>query len=244
MNKDFIHVSCPMCDCIKGDVIIENDLGHLKKCDNCELIYLCIRPIKEKYKTACKNYLPSTADDYKKFQKRIKEAKKDFKIINEHIEKGRLFDVGASSGIFAHVGKTYGWKVSGSEISERCIKYSKHTFDIDLLYGFIEDLKFQKDSFELVTMIQVIEHLLKPIQELTILKNTLVKEGYMYIDTPIFAENLEILKENHMIPYHTNDFTEKTLLKMLDKVGLEIIFSKRYIYNKLPYIELLCKKRK
>lgn len=244
MNVKWIRVDCPLCDCTFGNIILKKDYGVFRECRDCSIIYTTIRPSKEDYLSVSKTYIPTTSANKRAFDDRVIEANEDFERIEKHVEKGIVFDIGASSGIFLETARKRKWNVVGSEISQRCIKYAKQKFDIDLIYGYIEDLDIDEHKYELVTMIQVIEHLLTPIEDMSKIRNILKDDGYLYITTPTLAEDVELLKENHMLPYHTINFTKETLLKFINDSGFDIIFSERYECEKLPCIRVLCKKVK
>lgn len=244
MTVNWERINCPLCGCIFGKIILKHDYGVLKKCRNCLTSYLTVRPNKEAYLQVGKTYLPSTTTNETAYKARVKEAEEDFERIEKYVKKGTVFDVGASSGIFLNVARHRNWNVGGNEISKYCIIFAKKIFGIKLSYGFLEDIEFYNLKVELVTMIQVIEHLLNPIEDIKKIKEILKNSGYLYITTPTFAEDVEFLKEHHMIPHHTVNFTKKALLKFLTDSGFDIVFSERYVVDKLPYIRVLCKKRK
>lgn len=244
MHSSWTSVACPLCDKRQGKVIVRHEFGELKKCDTCGIYYSNIRPSKEKFYEIGLKYLPTSAETQEAFDARNKEAIKDFMRIEKLIDKGELFDVGASSGIFMKVGEKRGWKVNGNDISPRCVAYGQQVYGLDIIPYFLEDINFNDSKFDLITMIQTIEHLLNPVKEMKILRNILKEDGHIYITTPTIADDEELLIKNHMLPFHTTNFTEKTLLKLLHMLDFEMIFSEKYKIDEIPYIRLLCKRGK
>lgn len=236
------YAKCWLCGCNDNAIILRVKEGTLAKCNHCNLIYAYVRPTKNSLLDISIDYLPSSTGSISAFDARMKEANEDFERIEKYSKKGKVFDVGASNGLFAKVGTERKWKIVGNEISIKAIEYAKKTFGITLHYGFLDDIKLEKNYYDVVTMIQVIEHLRHPIMELNITKEILKAGGLIYITTPIHAENEEFLIKNHMLPHHLTNFTEETLRKLFKICDLKIIFMERYEVNEFPYIRVLCKK--
>ena len=55
-----------------------------------------------------------------------------------HPEKGRLFDVGAATGILLYFAHLQGWIPSGIEVSSWAIKIAAHKYKLDLIKGPFE----------------------------------------------------------------------------------------------------------
>jgi 2-polyprenyl-3-methyl-5-hydroxy-6-metoxy-1,4-benzoquinol methylase len=156
------------------------------------------------------------------------------------VQSGRLLDVGAGVGTQLHLMKEKGFDVVGTEISIEAIEKCKSLFNIELLEGYVEDLSFEDEQFDLITMWHVFEHLPYPGNTLEYLTKKLKKGGWIFIAVPnnsfhrLMAkpkyyfkprkERLEALIGN--VPYektfseiHLIHFTPSSLINILEKKG-------------------------
>ncbi len=131
-------------------------------------------------------------------------------------------DIGAAAGIFLNCAKERGWKIEGTELSRQCINYAKNTFGIELKQGMLEDLKLEVGIYDVVTMLQSIEHLPDLISDLRKVYSALKEDGILYITAPEHALDREKLRKNHMLPHHIYNFTRDSLEKVLLKTGFKL----------------------
>lgn len=77
--------------------------------------------------------------------------------------------------------------------------------------------KIIEKNFDLITIVHVLEHLEKPIDQLTELKNVLSENGVVYAEVPnLYGFPL-------MNNYHTIAFSQQSLIKMFHSAGFEIL---------------------
>lgn len=75
---------------------------------------------------------------------------------------GRLLDVGCGEGSFLHAAKTLGWQVTGTEISAEGVRLARQQWQIEAFCGSLEEARFPDNSFDVVTLWHVIEHVPDP----------------------------------------------------------------------------------
>lgn len=137
----------------------------------------------------------------------------------------KFLDVGSGSGQFLYEMKDFGMKLYGIEPGKFDKKNSeKHRLNIknkDLISA-----KYAKESFDLITMNQVLEHVPNPSEIINELYRILNKKGTLIIAVPnknslahkIFKENWYQLD----IPRHLFHFSDKIITKELSKRGFKI----------------------
>ena len=109
----------------------------------------------------------------------------EIKILCNRNNSAKLLDVGCATGVFLDMARHDGWEVKGIEISEELAKYARENFHLEIRSDLIKT-PFPQRSFDVVTMLDVIEHLPRPIV------NTIISEisriikpgGVMVIRTP------------------------------------------------------------
>ncbi|TGL44757.1 class I SAM-dependent methyltransferase [Leptospira perdikensis] len=112
-------------------------------------------------------------------------------------EKGNLLDVGCGLGFFvkAVLTKKTGWSAVGYEISKQAVKFANEQNGMKTVYaGLVQDSKLPKESFDIITLWDVIEHIPKPHSLLTYLHGLLKPGGILFLQTPNFP--IQLAKAN------------------------------------------------
>lgn len=141
-------------------------------------------------------------------------------------KKGKLLDIGCALGLFLEIAKADGWDVLGLDISSYAVKEVRKR-GIKAVNCDLFNAKLKKNSFDLVTIFQTIEHDSNPVRLLREIKRILKPGGVLIITTPN-AKGLpsQLLgKRWHGWRRRSHLFwLDKNNLKLaLDTVGLKII---------------------
>jgi 2-polyprenyl-3-methyl-5-hydroxy-6-metoxy-1,4-benzoquinol methylase len=97
---------------------------------------------------------------------------------------GRLLDVGAGAGLFAAAAASRGWTAAGLEISDAAIEFGRSVLRVDMRKGPAESIAAMGETFDAVTMFDVIEHLYDPVAVLRAARAVLRPGGMLMITTP------------------------------------------------------------
>jgi 2-polyprenyl-3-methyl-5-hydroxy-6-metoxy-1,4-benzoquinol methylase len=139
-------------------------------------------------------------------------------------ERGRLLDYGCGSGAFLERMKLAGWQAYGIEPDESAAARLSAREGI-CVFSSIEDLLARDiDTFDVITLSHVIEHVPNPIATLASLRRLLRRSGRLIITTPnaaslgsrIFGSAWRGLEP----PRHLNVFTRRSLCEALLSTGL------------------------
>src|SRR5688572_4917657 len=76
--------------------------------------------------------------------------------------KGRLLDVGTAAGAFVAAARDRGWDAEGCEPNRWLAQWGAGHYDIRIRQGSLFDHAYDKASFDVVTLWDVIEHTLDP----------------------------------------------------------------------------------
>ncbi|TGK82400.1 methyltransferase domain-containing protein [Leptospira noumeaensis] len=112
-------------------------------------------------------------------------------------EKGNLLDVGCGLGFFvkAVLTKKPGWSAVGYEISKQAVKFANEQNGMKTVYaGLVQDSKLPNESFDIITLWDVIEHIPKPHSLLNYLYGLLKPGGILFLQTPNFP--IQLTKAN------------------------------------------------
>jgi 2-polyprenyl-3-methyl-5-hydroxy-6-metoxy-1,4-benzoquinol methylase len=113
-----------------------------------------------------------------------READLYLDILKQFIPHGKLLDVGCSLGLFLGQAAKWGYDVLGLEPSQKAVLFAKNTFGIEVLPLTFEESNFEDDSFDIITLLDVIEHQLDPLPMVYELYRILRPNGVLLIETP------------------------------------------------------------
>lgn len=132
---------------------------------------------------------------------RFKNYKKALDYLKENNHTGKLLDIGCGSGTFLSMAKKYNWSLVGIEISEELSNLCKKNVPgAEVINERFENIHFKESQFDLITMWDVIEHVIDPIEVITLIKNLLKPNGIAIFCTP--DENSFLAKLGKTF-YHT-----------------------------------------
>ena len=141
-------------------------------------------------------------------------------------KKGKLVDIGCGNGWFLEVARKY-FSVAGVEPNNLLLHFTSEKLKIDV-YKEINSLK--KDEYEVITLIDVIEHVNNPMKYLKKISEKLKKGGIILIYTPNKDSlGFSYMKENQnliMPPYHMTYLCRKSFNFI--KKALKVIYLKTF----------------
>ncbi|MBX7052577.1 MAG: class I SAM-dependent methyltransferase [Flavobacteriales bacterium] len=134
---------------------------------------------------------------------------------------GNLLDIGCANGLFLTEAKKRGWKVYGTEYADAQIKNGEAR-GIVMKQGPLDDQTFTHVSFDVITSIEVIEHINNPLDEIRHIHRMLRQGGLFFCTTPNFnALSRYYLGDAYNIisyPEHLSYYTPKTMHRLLGKL--------------------------
>ncbi len=146
--------------------------------------------------------------------------------IREFIEPARMLDIGCASGSFLAAAQARSWMVWGVEPSRVMREQTSRELGRPV-FASIDEVLARGESFECVTMFEVIEHLADPLETMRKIARLLTPGGVLAISTP----NCECPEASGALavdvwfipPEHIAYFGPHTLPRCLKQAGLEIL---------------------
>jgi SAM-dependent methyltransferase len=219
---------CIICNTSNFRIIHQKGQWRYLRCLECGLVSLYPRPTPQVLTKNYQSYLPVQPGEIEAWEMMMKPViVKSANLIESRIRAGtgRLLDIGCGYGFFLQEMRHRGLKVEGIEISEVGRKYAQDTWNIHVYSQPLENLGLDADSFDVVTLFYLIEHVHDP---LTLLRevNRLLKPGGLILlrwphSTPIVRTLGPVSKKLDLYhtPYHLYDFSPRTMKKMLTSCG-------------------------
>jgi 2-polyprenyl-3-methyl-5-hydroxy-6-metoxy-1,4-benzoquinol methylase len=155
--------------------------------------------------------------------------------------RGRLFDVGAATGILLRLARERGWSAEGIEASEWAVAFAAENYAIRLNQGFFEEAPLAPCSYQAVTMVDFIEHTPTPREAVAKANKILAPGGILCLVTPDIhsrAARLAGMRWWHLRPGHLAYFSLPSLRKLLSEAGFEIVKRKKYAWTFSAYYVL------
>jgi len=160
---------------------------------------------------------------------------RQLRFIRKFTRPGKILDIGAAGGSLLAVAKKMGWHVEGVEPNRWLCDWSKKHYGIALKPGILSDYKFPNNHFDLITLMDVLEHTGDPKAVLEECNRILKPGGIIAINVPDIDSWLHNVMGRRWVFYlsvHLYYFNRKTMKAMLRQAGFKPLRSK-------PHFQLL-----
>jgi 2-polyprenyl-3-methyl-5-hydroxy-6-metoxy-1,4-benzoquinol methylase len=237
------HVRCDVCESSDAKPIgagidfeyhTSDDTFRAVQCNSCGLVYLDPRPSVSDLETI---YPPNYhAFDFSeenfgfihKVRARL-EAQRLLSWCRDLPDHARILDVGCGDGFHLNLLKKYGkkgWTLEGVDIDKRAVKTAQKS-GLKIHLGSMEQVDLAKNAYDLILMIQTIEHVAKPSRILSAIKSVLKPKGKLVIITDnTNSVDFALFKGGYWggyhFPRHWNLFNADSLTRLAEKTGFEV----------------------
>ena len=182
-------------------------------------------------------------DEYTESDRERKRQFEDlFKKLKPYLGAGqsKSLDIGCGSGLLVELFKDDGFEAYGVEPSKSLAHYCK-TKNLNVTNGTLSQLK-SDDKFDVITLIDVIEHVADPEDLVADAVNRLNENGILCVVTPrtdSISKKLLGFKWWHYRIAHVGYFTKNNLETLLKKFGTQIVddFSPSWYFSLENLIE-------
>lgn len=198
--------------------------GQIVRCNGCGLVYMNPRPIEEEILQRYQSvvdlvYLEGKKGRYVTFDRALKK-------IEALKPKGRILDVGCYAGFFLEVANRRGWDTFGVEPCSWACEYARRELGLDVRQGELKDVNFPSKHFDVVTLWDVLEHLVDPLMTFKEIHRILKEDGLLCLTTINIDSAFASLMGRmwpELMQMHTYYYSKDTLKKLLYKANFEII---------------------
>ena len=200
---------------------------HLVRCSGCRHVFTANLPSDQ---TLAEHYRRYSYDNHGLasispfiFQ-RLDEIMAPF---DRYRRLNRLLDVGFGAGAALTVAKRRGWQVHGIERSTLAVDQAKANGFDDVLVADLEDAPYADGHFDVVMMVELIEHLPDARRFLRLGRRLLREGGLLFLTTPngsgISGRLLATEWSVAMPPEHLHLFSPRSLQQALEASGFEAV---------------------
>ncbi len=179
--------ACPLCGSSESTEELERSGSPLLKCGCCELRFHGKIPadVNDVYQNPELIVYPMDDTDDHYNYRRDRFGRERVRLLERHcgdLSNKKILDVGCGNGYFLSALKETGAKCMGAEFSD---KWRKFTIEKTGLPVYAEPLEnFPEKDFDIITLLDVIEHVEKPVPFIESVRNLLKLKGHVLIYTP------------------------------------------------------------
>ena len=238
-NIELESVTCDLCDASNSIKLFEAHdyrYGHQEmfsfvECLSCGLTYLNPRPVMDSiislYETDYSleneqiNIPKLETNRWKNFMKRI--GRKTIGSYTDEIidlSRGKVLDIGCGSGYVLLALKEKGCEVSGLEANQNAVDMCTG-LGLDVFQGTLEEADYPDNSFDVVILSQVIEHLQSPSETLREINRILKPGGKVLLYCPNVKSYLTNVFGKYWhgwhIPFHFYGLDGEAIMRMAEK---------------------------
>ncbi|MBD3211878.1 MAG: methyltransferase domain-containing protein [Candidatus Lokiarchaeota archaeon] len=160
-------------------------------------------------------------------------------LIKKYIPQGKILDIGCSYGFMLYFMRDK-FEIYGCDISEHAIRICKKIFpklpnNRFWVHDITEELPLPKNFFDVISCMDVIEHIEDINIPLRNIHRCLTQDGIFYLHIPIKTRyNITEFLRFDNDPTHVSVLPEKKLIFQLRKIGFEILEKKYYWMGFIP----------
>jgi 2-polyprenyl-3-methyl-5-hydroxy-6-metoxy-1,4-benzoquinol methylase len=262
--------SCPLCGSkdfshhlTTSDFFLTKEEFDIEKCNQCGLLFTNPIPKPEeigKYYASEKYYShpQKTFSPLGTIYNTIKNInlRSKYNLIAEIIPTGNLLDIGCGSGDFLKFAKKNGWMVSGIEPNSSARNFASQQTGENILLPE-QSILLGKNSFDVITMWHVLEHVLDLHQQIATIKKLAKPNASIIIALPNHDSIDGKKYKQHWaawdVPRHLYHFDKKSIQQLFSKFGFILqttypmkwdafyvsMLSEKYRGNKLSFVKAL-----
>lgn len=255
-----IEVSCPLCGQSQyqyflscKDFTVSHETFKLVECINCKFLITNPRPRQEKIGSYYQSdaYISHTTSSKNIFEiiyrlARLYTLQWKVKLVKKHssVSQPKILDYGCGTGNFLSSCQKAGCEITGIEPSSIAIKNSDQNIK-SYINTSLDQLT--DETYDIITLWHVLEHLDKPIETITQLLSRLNSNGTIFIAVPnCKSEDAKIYKEfwaAYDMPRHYWHFSQENMRMLANKFSLHIIETKAMLLDAY-YVSILSEKYK
>lgn len=246
-------VDCNLCGRNDAEVVFEAGVAQtsrIVKCKGCGLMYASPRaklPDQDEIKTYDPEFSRKTRehsrDRYDKEEYQVRDYEDTRAYLNKtYPERGSLLEIGCSMGFLLAKFREDGWDVEGIEPNRGYCEFIGEYHGIKASPQLLEESNIAADSFDVVVMLHVIEHVPDPLETMRDIQRVLKPGGTLILETPrydsLMFKLLRHRERSVSCDGHIYFFTTDTLREMSKKAGFEVQFI-NYVGRSLNLARLL-----
>lgn len=234
---------CPACGSTQAELVGESDGFDMAACRSCRTLFTARLPESAELLDYDDYYHEGNLEVPAFVRKRLGETVAAF---DGNKQTGRWLDVGCGAGTLMEAVRDRGWDVVGTEVSASAAE-AVRAKGFDVRAGELSELGLEDGAFDVVSMVEVVEHVPDPGGLLAEARPLLRPGGVLYITTPhgrgISARLLRTSWSIVAPPEHLQLFSLRGLRAALEAAGFQVDSAKTQAVNPSELLAALKRNR-
>ena len=230
------RISCLLCGTDDYATRFSDPPFRIVRCAECGLVYTLPRlptaRLVEMYQDAYWRSPKARSFGYTDYLRERDRYLRTFRLRSKVIDRykpasGRVLDVGCAAGFFLKVMEEKGWETTGVDISAPMAAFARQELNLNVFSGTLEQQQFEEQSFDVITLWDVIEHLDDARAVLASARRLLKHDGILVLETQnvesMFARFMGRRWHHYKYEEHLWHFSPKTLSSLLALEQFEVV---------------------
>ncbi len=214
--------ACFGCGGARHHFVGSKNYFDLWKCLHCQTIFTCDQAQQEMVKDLYDHYYDGAHFEISPVVRQSLE--RQISSFAPFRSNGKILDIGFGEGGLLQIAERQGWQCYGAEISPHSLEYGAQQGWV-VTNNMESDPRFIPQSFDVVTMIELLEHVPNPQEILQEAAHWLRPGGLLYLTTPnVRSLNQRLLGLDWSVfspPEHLVIWSPKGIRQALHKVGFQ-----------------------
>jgi SAM-dependent methyltransferase len=224
MSREFMTEICAHTN---RRIFSKFDDVQLYECTECFLVFRESTDLDRRpellYDDFYKNELPSRFRSFVEYVVRLLRFYRALKIFTIAPHTKTILDIGSGRGFtLYYLRKFFRYRrTAGTQISRPALEFSRVTLGLEIYGEDLLERSWENNSFEVVAMWHVLEHVIFPEQYIAKIYDILTSDGLLIIEVPNLSSWTRRLTGKYWLgldlKYHLNFFSPTSLIKMLKR---------------------------
>jgi SAM-dependent methyltransferase len=214
---------CPACGDSADRTVGEVHGFGIARCKACRTLFTDRLPAEPEVKDYTDYYHAGNLAVPAFVQERLREIVGEFA---SYRRTNRWLDVGCGAGTLLSAASELGWAAVGTELSPPAVDAAREA-GLDVRLGELGELRFEAEAFDVVSLVEVLEHVPEPRRLLAEVAPLLRPGGALYLTTPhVRGINARLLGTDWGAvapPEHLQLFSVRGMRSALESCGLEVV---------------------
>ena len=243
--ETFSSIPCNLCKQRNISFLYRKEGYTIARCHSCGVLFRVPKPTSEELRQMYTEayYHPWNLEKEELVKKiKMKTFERRLQEIQKYVRSGKILDVGCATGFFLEEAQSKGFEPYGIELSEFSFKEGERKFGDHIYLGTIEEIPFESNFFDVITMFDLLEHVKNPLTTLRCCRRILKPRGIIAAVLPDTSSiSAQLMRKNwtHYKEEHLFYFSKKTISCLLKQELFNVIkvvpaikvISLKYIYN-------------
>jgi SAM-dependent methyltransferase len=244
-GADITPPVCPLCAEMKtvrlGFRTVEGRQWRVAECRSCKLVFTDPQPSETDIRSFYQGDYHSELRQPGRTEAVFGEKFDDYcEWLLRYCEIGRSLDIGCSTGLLVKKLQDRGFQAEGYEANALSAEWGRSHYGVMIHVGVFNPHAVQPRSYDLITLCDVLEHTVNPLEYLRAVRESLRPSGHIMVTFPHIwcieslyyraiskLFNRGSLWQTCNVPYHTWEFTPQTARHVFEQAGFGIVAFRR-----------------